>query len=285
MQDYHSAAKTIARFSSRILEWAKDEWKLEKHSTAIRAFNKDYFIRSKKLYLHAHSGRITTTMILDAYIACCQLDLRFSFELEDTIYRTASKLKPMRTKEEAALFRTLLNQEQGVARSFRSMADLGILERWIPEWKPMVSFFQHNQYHFYTADEHTLPRNRRCRNPRFFYNAVWRCYAFNYRAEIYSICPVSFMTLQSLCISANMKSPESRLRNKYSTVCSTGDILADVSFLVRHHLSMEQVAFRRNLNDTLTIIAILIDVQGLETSFLSCMCSPMRIFRPLTVLS
>ena len=36
------------------------------------------------------------------------------------------------------------------------MNELGLLERWIPEWKPMVSFFQHNQYHYYTVDEHTL---------------------------------------------------------------------------------------------------------------------------------
>jgi len=253
MQDYHSAAKTIARFSSRILEWAKDEWKLEKHSTAIRALNKDYFIRSKKLYLHAHSGRISTTMILDGYIACCRLDLRFSFELEDTIYRTASKLKPMRTKEEAVLFRTLLNQEHGVARSFRSMADLGILERWIPEWKPMVSFFQHNQYHFYTADEHTplvIAAAEALTSSTAQFGAVMR--QLPGRDILYLSCLIHDIA-KPLHIGKH-EITGVKIAKQILDRLQYGDILADVSFLVRHHLSMEQVAFRRNLNDTLTIM-------------------------------
>jgi [protein-PII] uridylyltransferase len=253
MHDYHSAAKTIARFSSRILDWAKDEWRLEKHSTAIRALNKDYFIRSQKINLHTHSGHITTGMILEAYIACCQLDLRFSFELENTIYRAAPKLRPLRTKEEAVLFRTLLNQEQGVARSFRSMADLGLLERWIPEWKPMVSFFQHNQYHFYTADEHTLlalANAEALASSSSQFGAAFR--QIPKRDILYLSC--LFHDIAKPLHIGKHEIAGVKIARQVLERLQYEDIIPDVSFLVRHHLTMEQVAFRRNLNDTLTIV-------------------------------
>ena len=78
------------------------------------------------------------------------------FVLEDAIHRRLQFLKPLKTHTETNLFRLLLHRPNGIGSRISKMNELGLLERWIPEWKPMVSFFQHNQYHYYTADEHTF---------------------------------------------------------------------------------------------------------------------------------
>ena len=55
----------------------------------------------------------------------------------------------------AARFRRILNSNR-VADTLRDMSELGVLEGYIPEWGELVAFFQHNVYHYYSADEHTL---------------------------------------------------------------------------------------------------------------------------------
>ena len=61
------------------------------------------------------------------------------------------------------------------------------------------------------------------------------------------------MTSPSRCILAITKSKVYRIAKRVLQRLRYGDAVEDVSFLVRHHLLMEQIAFRRNLNDPQTI--------------------------------
>lgn len=253
MQDYHSAAKIIARFSARLFDWAIDEWNVEQPVFDTRVINDEFIVRAGKVQFHTTPSRINNELILRACIVRCQYDAKFSFELEDAVYKNIHRIQPLRTETETELFRTLLQQPAGVASVFRSMSVLGLLERWIPEWKPMVSFFQHNQYHFYTADEHTLialQSAEALQSSETNYGAVFR--ALPRKDVLYLAC--LFHDIAKPMHIGKHEITGVKASKKILQHLHYEDIENDVAFLVRHHLSMEQVAFRRNINDPQTII-------------------------------
>jgi [protein-PII] uridylyltransferase len=253
MQDYHSAAKDISRFSARLVAWAIDEWSVERPAFDTRVLNNELLLRSGKLQFRAKPARINNEFLLRAFIACCQYDAKFSFQLEDAVHKKIAKLGPLRTKTEAELFRTLLKQTSGVAGAFHSIANLGLLERWIPEWKPMVSFFQHNQYHFYTADEHTLiavDSIEALQSSDTSFGAVFR--SLPERDVLYLAC--IFHDIAKPMHIGKHEINGAKIAKRVLRRLRCSDIEDDVAFLVRQHLAMEQVAFRRNVNDPQTIV-------------------------------
>ncbi len=253
MEQYHKAARTIERFTQRLFIWAKEEWKLEKRSCRVQILDNEYYIQSDKLFLRSKYRALSPAVVLRAFWYHCKFGFQFSFELEDRIHRLAPTLKPTFSKEEYELLRNIFNNPVGVAQTIRLMSELGVLERWIPEWKKMRAFYQHNQYHYYTADEHTL-RVLQFAEDVSQQPPVW--------SDAYRKLPRKD-TLMFACLLHDIAKPFDLQKHETFGKKLAGvilgrlgfdDITDDVAFLVRHHLSMEQVAFRRNLEDEQTII-------------------------------
>jgi [protein-PII] uridylyltransferase len=131
------------------------------------------------------------------------------------------------------------------------MNDLGVLGIVGPPFADLVSFFQHNIYHFYTADEHTLiavEHAERLAGESGLLGDLFRALpdrsALYYAILFHDIAkPVDLPRHELIGADMALAFLEQMQRD---------DIKEDVAVVVRFHLLMEQVAFRRNYHDSAT---------------------------------
>jgi [protein-PII] uridylyltransferase len=253
MQDYYSASRSVALFCSRVLDWSHDRWSPDLIETKTKKLPGNLVLHNGRISLSKGGVTISNELLLRTFLLRSERHAEFSFQLEDMIHRRLPFIKPLSTQTETELFRLLLHRPNSVASSLRKMNELGLLERWIPEWKPMVSFFQHNQYHYYTADEHSLivvANAEALEHSSSTFGTVFR--SLTRRDILFLSClfhdiakPAHIGKHEIIGVSIAKRALRRLLYD---------DLIEDVSFLIRHHLLMEQIAFRRNLNDPQTIM-------------------------------
>ena len=98
------------------------------------------------------------TRMMQAFQTAQIRGLKFSAELEDLVKRRLKLVD--RTfqygKQIRTMFLSILSRKGEVSRILRLMHDLGFLGKYLPEFEPLTCLVQHEFFHRYTADEHTL---------------------------------------------------------------------------------------------------------------------------------
>ncbi|HEX9829329.1 MAG TPA: DUF294 nucleotidyltransferase-like domain-containing protein, partial [Bacteroidota bacterium] len=156
MQQHYVAARAVSLLAKRVSGWAEYTYCGVPRGGSEKQIHPKFRLRIGAIELRSSSTALTTLDILTAGLLRIEHDASFSTSLEDRIMRTSKALRPIRSREASLVLRRMMNAERGLGTVLQRFNDLGVLARLIPEWKPMVAFFQHNLYHYYTADEHTL---------------------------------------------------------------------------------------------------------------------------------
>ncbi|PTX97385.1 [protein-PII] uridylyltransferase [Verrucomicrobia bacterium LW23] len=153
---------------------------------------------------------------------------------------------------------TIMSKKGQVGRILRRMHEIGLLGRIFPEFAPLTCLVQHEFFHRYTADEHTLvclemlDRIIDAEDPPFS----------KYKALFQSIERPQILYLAMLLHDTG-KSDNSRNHSEDSAVNAmrvarrmklAQTDLSMLIFLVDHHLTMSETARRKNLDDDETII-------------------------------
>ncbi len=88
---------------------------------------------------------------------CQQLDCTLDFHLAELIRESLPLMANIaRSPDAGVAFRAILSESGAVYPALQRMHELGVLGRFIPEFDALTCLVQHEFYHRYTADIHTL---------------------------------------------------------------------------------------------------------------------------------
>jgi [protein-PII] uridylyltransferase len=152
----------------------------------------------------------------------------------------------------------ILSRKGQVGRALRTMHELGLLGRFFPEFRPLTFLVQHEFFHRYTADEHTLvclemlDKIIDSTTPPFY----------KYKPLLQQLARPHILYLAMLLHDSG-RSENSKRHAEASAVNAVrvarrmrirGNDLSTLVFLVDHHLTMSEIARRKNLENEETII-------------------------------
>jgi [protein-PII] uridylyltransferase len=165
MKDYYEKTREIYLITSSVLERMKLLKKRQNIFTSFfsKKFNIekiDGFLLKKGTLFPEHRtifNKDPSRMMRAFYLAQTR-EAEFSPELSDLIKRRLLLVNHrfQMSIENRDLFFLILSRKGAVGRILRLMHDLGFLGKYLPEFGALTCLVQHEFYHHYTADEHTL---------------------------------------------------------------------------------------------------------------------------------
>ncbi len=118
-----------------------------------------FLLRGRELAAeHPHIFKDDPVRLIRVFRHCQQLNCAPDVDLAALI-RASLKLVNKRvidSRDANLSFRTMLEEAGRVHRPLALMHELGVLARFVPEFEPLTCLVQHEYYHRYTADIHTL---------------------------------------------------------------------------------------------------------------------------------
>jgi [protein-PII] uridylyltransferase len=171
MQDYYKSAQTIYTLSrtvesrlaltiGRTSSGAKVSFRDSLKNSRLRKARRvdGFVVRGRELAAESASVFVEDPVrLIRVFRHSQQLDCEINFNLARLIRDSLSRIPAIAQSPDAAVaFRAILSESGGVHPALQRMHELGVLGRFIPEFDALTCLVQHEYYHRYTADVHTL---------------------------------------------------------------------------------------------------------------------------------
>ena len=287
MKDYYEHTRHIFRITERITE----QFVRGQSSGMLRALlsflpkprskEEDFgeFV-SREDQLHAKQPnlfQVNTTLMMEAFHLAQTERLELSPELEDLFARNLSLVTRtfQYAKEPREIFRTILSRKGEVGRVLRIMHRVDFLGRYIPEFGELTCLVQHEFFHRYTADEHTLV----CIDKLDALTTTENPKLVPYR-KLFENLDDPLVLYFALLMHDTGRGVGARPHSEASALFAgrvamrlrlSSDERKSLILLVDHHVTMSNMARQRNLDDPETIIefaAIVRDQKNLDALML-----------------
>ena len=165
-------------------------------------------------------------------------------------------------------FLEILDERGNLAPTLRAMHETGVLGKFLPEFARLTCLVQHEFYHQYTADEHTLVCLEKL-------DRVWAATEppYNTYRELYQNIERPFVLHLAMLLHDSGKAHpgerhedvSSRLALKVARRFGLdGSTTHNLSLVIQHHLTMAQISQRRDLDDTSVIRTFAGQMQSVE---------------------
>ncbi len=257
MHEYFGHTSKVAAVARRVSEVSRRPTLLGRLKNALlpRKSSQGFLIADGILQIPR--DRMATlqnpTVMLDVFLAMAEHRVRLSPELLRQIGRYARVLTDEPSLQATDRFRDILRFTDGLPETLRAMYETGALEWLVPPFAGIRNLMQFNQYHSFTVDEHTL-------------KAMDEIAAFAHDASPVGSAYQGVRHRATLHLAMLMHDVGKGREGDHSIV---GEQLAAqvavrlqmaankktmMMFLVRHHLIMPDLAFRRDITDSAVLL-------------------------------
>ena len=170
--------------------------------------------------------------------------------------------------EAGRLFLEMLTSRNDPEKTLSRMNEVGVIGRFLPDFGRVVAQMQHDMYHVYTVDEHTIRAVGMLAKLEAGESVDDRAFVGDITGKVLSR-RVLFVAVLLHDIAKGRGGDHSVLgadvaRKVAPMLGLEPDETETVAWLVRHHLDMSRTAFRRDLNDPKTIADFAALVQSPE---------------------
>jgi [protein-PII] uridylyltransferase len=208
--------------------------------------------------------------LMRAFLHAQQRDLKLHPDLAQLMRSELSLVDRAFLKDEHVrqTFLEILSQRGNVARILRAMHEVGLLGKYIPEFGKLTCLVQHEFYHQYAADEHTLMCIEQL-------DRIWGAIKapLDKYAEVFQAIERPFILYLALLLhDAGKATPGARHEevggqlavNVARRLELDGATAHSLRLLIEQHLTMAQVSQRRDLEDPAVIRSFASQVQHPE---------------------
>jgi [protein-PII] uridylyltransferase len=262
MQRYYWAAKTVTQLNTILLQNIEAQlFPQPRVATPINErFNEVHGLIDVK---NDNTFEYHPSAILEIFVVMTQRP-----DIKGMTARTMRALWHARTRIDGpfradranrANFLTILQAPQGVVHALRRMNDMGVLGRYLPNFRRIIGQMQHDLFHVYTVDQHIMMVVRNMRR-----------FTMTEHAHEYPFCSqliANFRDRWLLYVAALFHDIAKGRGGDHSQLgvadarafCEEHSMRADdtalVCFLVEQHLTMSTVAQKQDLSDPDVIAA------------------------------
>lgn len=193
--------------------------------------------------------------LMRAFLLAQQRGLQLHPDLEDLIRQNLALVERsfLADPHVHETFLEIINQRGNVARIVRAMHETGFLGKYIPAFHALTCKVQHEFFHLYTADEHTLV----CLE---MLDRIWDSKAppFNRYLELFRSLDRPYVLYLALLLHDAGKADDTQDHAVESTRVAASQTrrlrlppsaASTVGFLVRHHLLMVRLSQKLDLDD------------------------------------
>jgi len=275
MRDYYQAAQAIHFLTNAAT------WKMAQLSKNRKQFWMLRFLPSMPGGRKKHvddfaikNGEITSEnrnvfnedpiWLIKVFLVAQREELAMSYDLLRLVRRHLPLLTRqfIQTKAVTEIFSEIFTAKGRVAKTARLMHQTGVLGKVIPEFEPLTCLVQHEFFHRYSADEHTLMCIEHLDHLVRFEGTAPSVQGFvRYQAIMKSIEHPLWLYLAMLLHDAG-KSMDTDDHSEMSALMAVkvakrmklpSEAMKMLTFLADHHLTMSHTAQRRNVDDEETI--------------------------------
>jgi len=273
MKDYYRCARSVGQMNELLLQLFEENITLADEAPNIVSINRRFQI---------HNGYLETINSgIFAFYPHAMLELFLILQQHpeikgvraDTIRQVYAHIhlidKQFRADiKNRSLFMEIIRQPLGITHEFRRMNKYGVLGAYLPEFGQIVGQMQHDLFHIYTVDEHTL----------FLVRNLRRFSCDEYKDE-FPLCSKVYFELPKteLLFIAGLYHDIAKGRGGDHSILGVADATAFcklhnlsefdtsiVTFLVRQHLTMSATAQKFDINDPDVIKAFAAKVKTVD---------------------
>src|SRR5213082_111065 len=269
MRDYYKHTRNIFRVTERITEQFASGYATSGTSTlfsflplrrATETKLGSFFVRNAQLHAERKDlFKAEPVEMMKAFQLAQEHHLDLSPELEDLLTRALKQVTRtyQYAKAPREIFKEILSKKGEVGCALRLMHEVDFLGRYIPEFGQLTCLVQHEFFHRYTADEHTLvcidklDALARTEDPKLI----------QYRKLLEEL-PNPFVLYLALLLHDTGKAVGARPHSEASAVFAqrvarrlqlSSEQRKSLILLVDHHVTLSNIAQRRNIDDPVTV--------------------------------